>query len=83
MSIAVSDFKIELSIATPSSVKAKVLYRVPPLFVVTICDLKLDTSCGVISNIKSEGNRLMLRLTDCFSTFVSSGSFRAFRVFRC
>lgn len=58
--------------ATPCSVKAKGMYRVPPLlFEVTNCDLKLSNSSGVSSNMKSEGKRLRFRLTACFNTFVS------------
>ena len=61
---------------TPCSVNAKGIYRIPPLFEVTDCDLKLifNTlySDSVISNIKSEGNLSLLRRTACFYTFVGT-----------
>lgn len=73
ISIAVSEFRTLLSIATPSSPKAKGIYlKFPPLFLfkVTICDL--ESSSLVYSNIKSSpSKRFILRLTACFSTLVS------------
>lgn len=43
-SIAFSLFRTLDSIAIPCSVNAKGIYRTPPLFEVTICDLKLLNS---------------------------------------
>ena len=71
-SIAFSLFNTLESIAIPCSVKAKGIYRKPPLFEVTICDLKLLNSISVNSNIKSSGNLFTLRLTDCLKTYFST-----------
>ena len=54
-------------------VKAKGKYLLcRPLFKVTNCDPKEPCSSFVISNIKSEGNQSILRLTACFKAFVST-----------
>ena len=45
------------SIATPCSVKTLGGVRRPPQLEVTICDLKMPTSCRDKTNIKSFGNR--------------------------
>ena len=71
-SMALSERRTLLSIATPFSVKAYGIYLEPPLppFEVTICDLK--HSSFVSWNIKSVGNRWILRLTAWFNTLVST-----------
>ena len=49
ISIAASLFNTDESIATPCSVKAKGIYRVPPLlFEDAICDLKLSNSSFIL-----------------------------------
>jgi hypothetical protein len=71
-SIALSEFKTELSMATPCSVKAKGAYYVPPLlFEVLKLLLKDSHSVLVNSNIKSGGNLLMFALTALLRYFVS------------
>lgn len=70
--MATSLFNTEESIATPCSVNANGIYRVPPrLFEVTNCDLKCSNSSLESSNMKSIGNLFLFLLTDCFKTFVS------------
>ena len=72
ISMADSLFSTDESIATPCSVKAKGIYRVPPLlFEDAICDLKLSNSSFVNSNMKSLGKRLRFLLTASFSRLVS------------
>ena len=61
-------FSTEESMATPCSVKARGILRLPPQFAdgeleVTICDLKFAVSCSVSENMKSVGNRAGFRLT--------------------
>lgn len=58
------------SISTLCSVKAKGGYLVPPVFEVTICDLKKN-SFWDNKNIKSFGKRLIFRFTAWVKTFVS------------
>ena len=52
------------NIATPCSVKAYGMERLPPQDLeVTICDLKITNSAGLSWNMKSVGKRDTLRLT--------------------
>lgn len=65
-------FLLRVQIATPCSVKANGKYLVPPLvFEVLILHLKVSHSIFDSSNIKSDGNRLMLERTVLFRYFVS------------
>ncbi len=70
-SMAISLLRTAESWATPCSLKAKGIYRMPPLFEVLKLHLKLSNSSFVSSNIKSEGKRRILFLTERFRYFVS------------
>ena len=71
-SIAISELRTLLSMATPNSVKAKGIYLLPPLwFEVQFLHLKLSNSSFVNSNMKSDGNRFKLFFTERFKYFVS------------
>ena len=65
--IATSLFKRPESMATPCSVKAKGGAEAFLFDDITNCDI-IFTSSGVNWNIKSGGNRLILRFTDWFSS---------------
>src|SRR6266404_4376267 len=60
------------NIATPCSVKANGAALRPPQLEITNCDFKFRISAAVSWNIKSRGNRLILRLTAWTSTLGST-----------
>jgi hypothetical protein len=63
------------NMATPCSVKAYGAIRRPPRpagFEITDCDFKSANSSAVSWNMKSPGNRSMLRFTACTSSRVST-----------
>lgn len=73
-SIACSLFNTLESIATPCSVNAYGRYRRPPrpMFEIANCDLKDSVSSLVRRNMKSSGNRFLLRETCSFNRVVDT-----------